>query len=85
MRIALFSDIHGNREAFTACLEHAAHHGIDQHVFLGDYIGYGADPGWVLDRVMAAVAHGAPAEIKTHPKVIGAYLGEEEHVGAVVA
>ena len=46
MLVALITDIHGNREALTACLNHARRSGVGRHVFLGDYIGYGADPGW---------------------------------------
>ena len=48
MRIALMSDIHGNREAFEACLAHARWAKVQRTVFLGDYVGYGADPGWVV-------------------------------------
>lgn len=66
MRIALFSDIHGNREAFEACLDHAQRNGAAQYVFLGDYVGYGADPGWVLDSVMAYVERGAIAILGNH-------------------
>jgi predicted phosphodiesterase len=44
MRIALLTDIHSNREALEACLEHAAANGAERYVFLGDYVGYGADP-----------------------------------------
>jgi diadenosine tetraphosphatase ApaH/serine/threonine PP2A family protein phosphatase len=66
MRIALMSDIHANREAFTACLEHAAQNGIDHYVFLGDYAGYGADPGWVIDTVQERVAQGAVAVLGNH-------------------
>ena len=66
MRIALMSDIHGNREAFAACLEHAAQNGIERYVFLGDYAGYGADPGWVIDTVRARVADGAVAVLGNH-------------------
>ena len=33
--IALYADIHGNREALTACLDDAAEQGADAHVFLG--------------------------------------------------
>ena len=36
MRLALFSDIHGNREAFDACLDHAHRRGADRFGFLGD-------------------------------------------------
>ena len=66
MRIALLTDIHGNREAFTACLDHAAQNGIDRYVFLGDFAGYGADPGWVIDTVLAQVEGGAIAILGNH-------------------
>jgi diadenosine tetraphosphatase ApaH/serine/threonine PP2A family protein phosphatase len=66
MRIALMSDIHANREALAACLDHAAQNGIDRTVYLGDYVGYGADPGWVLDTVMAHVERGAVALLGNH-------------------
>lgn len=61
MLIALFTDIHGNREAFEACLAHAARHKIDRFIFLGDYVGYGADPGFAVDTVRDFVARGAIA------------------------
>jgi diadenosine tetraphosphatase ApaH/serine/threonine PP2A family protein phosphatase len=70
MRIALMSDIHGNREALAACLDHAAQNGIDRYVFLGDYAGYGADPGWVIDTVMALVAQGAVAILGNHDAAV---------------
>ena len=66
MRIALISDIHANREAFEACLDHARRNAIDEYVFLGDYVGYGADPGWVVDLVMAHVERGAIAVLGNH-------------------
>ncbi len=61
MRIALFSDIHANREAFEACLAHAEQHAPERVVLLGDFVGYGADPEWVVQRAMALVAEGAVA------------------------
>jgi diadenosine tetraphosphatase ApaH/serine/threonine PP2A family protein phosphatase len=70
MRIALMSDIHGNREALAACLDHAAQSGVDRYVFLGDYVGYGADPGWVLDTVAAQVERGAVALLGNHDAAV---------------
>ena len=61
MRIALFADIHGNRHAFAACLEQARELGAERVVLLGDYVGYGADPAWVVSAVMELVARGALA------------------------
>lgn len=66
MHIALFTDIHGNREALAACLDHAERAGVGRMVFLGDYIGYGADPAWVVDTVMARVERGAVAIAGNH-------------------
>src|SRR5690242_11359734 len=70
MRIALMTDVHGNREAFAACLDHAAQSGIDRYVFLGDFAGYGADPGWVIDTVRAHVEHGAVALLGNHDAAV---------------
>jgi diadenosine tetraphosphatase ApaH/serine/threonine PP2A family protein phosphatase len=53
MRIALLADIHGNLEALEACLAHAATQGAERLVFLGDLVGYGADPEAVTARVRA--------------------------------
>lgn len=70
MRIALMSDIHSNREAFAACLSHAREAGATHHVFLGDFVGYGADPEWVVSTVMAHVAKGAVAIAGNHDRAI---------------
>lgn len=59
MRLALLSDLHANRQALEACLSHARSQGVDHFAFLGDLVGYGADPAWVLDQVMALQAQGA--------------------------
>jgi diadenosine tetraphosphatase ApaH/serine/threonine PP2A family protein phosphatase len=72
MLIALMSDIHANREAFSACLAHAAAAGVDRYVFLGDYVGYGADPAWAVDTVADYVGRGANALLGNHDEAISA-------------
>src|SRR5206468_10658387 len=57
--LALFADIHSNLEALRACLEHARSRGATRHVFLGDLVGYGADPKAVLEVVRNHAAAGA--------------------------
>jgi predicted phosphodiesterase len=66
MRIALLSDIHANREAFEACLAAARRAGADRFVLLGDFVGYGADPEWTVDTVIALVEAGAVAVRGNH-------------------
>jgi diadenosine tetraphosphatase ApaH/serine/threonine PP2A family protein phosphatase len=61
MKLALITDLHANREAVQAVLDHARAQGAGRYAFLGDYVGYGADPGWVVDTVMGHVADGAIA------------------------
>lgn len=70
MLIALLTDIHGNREAFEACLAHARSLSVDRFVLLGDYVGYGADPAWVVDVVRTLVAEGAVALLGNHDAAI---------------
>lgn len=50
MRYLLLSDLHANLEAFDACLEMSKGQ-YDRVVCLGDIVGYGPDPGPVLDRI----------------------------------
>lgn len=70
MWIGLLSDIHANREALQACLDHARRSGIERFVFLGDYVGYGADPEFAIDTVMREVEAGARAIIGNHDAAI---------------
>ena len=59
MKLALIADIHSNLEGLTACLEHAGDHGAEAYAFVGDLVGYGADPVAVLEVVEREVARGA--------------------------
>ena len=61
MRIALLSDIHANIQALDACVAHARAQQAQRFVFLGDMVGYGADPGAVVDRIMQLTEEGALA------------------------
>ncbi|HKA76641.1 MAG TPA: metallophosphoesterase family protein [Pseudolabrys sp.] len=70
MWIGLFSDIHANREALEASLDHAHRAGIGRFIFLGDYVGYGADPGFAVDTVMREVESGAIALLGNHDAAI---------------
>lgn len=66
MLIALLADIHANREALTACLADAERAGADRYVFLGDLVGYGADPVWVVERVAAMFDAGSVGVLGNH-------------------
>lgn len=59
MRLALLSDIHANLRALEACLDHARAKGATDFAFLGDLVGYGAEPGAVVRRIMALGQEGA--------------------------
>lgn len=54
MRVAVVSDVHGNRHAFEAVLEDLASAEPEEVWCLGDVVGYGADPD---DCVALARAH----------------------------
>ena len=59
MKLALLSDIHANIQALDTCLQHALDAGAEQFVLLGDFVGYGANPIEVVQRVQALAADGA--------------------------
>ena len=71
MLLALFADIHANRQALSACLEAARARGAERMICLGDIVGYGADPEWTVETVMELVARGAMAVRGNHDSAIG--------------
>jgi diadenosine tetraphosphatase ApaH/serine/threonine PP2A family protein phosphatase len=66
MKTAVLTDLHANREALEAVLDHAAAQGAQAYALLGDFVGYGADPAWVVDQVRALVDSGAVAVQGNH-------------------
>lgn len=70
--LALLSDIHANVQALDACLAHARAQGASRFALLGDLVGYGADPGPVLDRVMALAQAGAVVLQGNHDELAAA-------------
>jgi diadenosine tetraphosphatase ApaH/serine/threonine PP2A family protein phosphatase len=69
--LAVFADIHANRQAFAACLDYARAHGAERMICLGDYVGYGADPEWTVETVMDLVEDGALAVRGNHDNAVG--------------
>ena len=79
MLIAMLADVHGNLEALEACLAHARERGAQRFVFLGDLVGYGADPHGVVDLVQRLASEGAIAVKGNHDLAVAgadAYLND---------
>ena len=70
MIIALLSDVHGNLEALKACLTHASERGVGRYAFLGDLVGYGADPQAVVDTVARYASAGAIVVKGNHDEAV---------------
>lgn len=51
MKIAVLADIHSNYIALQACLKHAKEQGVEQYIFLGDYIGECGSPQKTMDMI----------------------------------
>ncbi len=52
MKIAVISDIHGNRLALEAVLDDIVRQGVDATFNLGDLVAGPMEPNWVLDILM---------------------------------
>jgi diadenosine tetraphosphatase ApaH/serine/threonine PP2A family protein phosphatase len=85
MKLALLADIHANLEALVACLGHAREQGAERFAVLGDLVGYGADPGPVVDAVAALVDGGAAVVRGNHDDAIGAGRVDQMHPAAAAA
>ena len=70
MKCAVITDLHANREAVESVLDHARSHGAQRWVLLGDFVGYGADPAWVVDQVRGLVRAGALAVMGNHDQAV---------------
>lgn len=57
MRYAILSDAHGNLEAVATILKHLESEKIDEYAFLGDAVGYGANPNEVCDLLRPRMNH----------------------------
>src|SRR3990167_3834813 len=58
MKYGIFSDVHANLEAFEAVLGELKKEKVDQYVFLGDLVGYGADPKKCLEILQDLITKG---------------------------
>lgn len=85
MRLALMSDIHGNIQALDACLEHAQAQRAQRYAFLGDLVGYGADPGAVVDRIARLAEEGAIVLKGNHDEMAVHPPAEVKNVGSSTA
>ena len=70
MILALLSDVHANLEALQACLEHAHERSATRFAFLGDLVGYGADPAAVVSTIMRYSAEGALVVKGNHEQAV---------------
>lgn len=72
-RIALLSDIHGNRAALEAGLNDIASCALEEIYCLGDLVGYGPEPSQVIERVRSS---GIPTVQGNYDEGIGARRGD---------
>ncbi|HXH37783.1 MAG TPA: metallophosphoesterase family protein [Thermoanaerobaculia bacterium] len=75
MILALLSDLHANLEALHACLRHATERRAERFAFLGDLVGYGADPAAVIDLVAEHAARGAVVVQGNHDAAVANGMG----------
>lgn len=68
--LALLSDVHSNLEALRACLADAKERGTGDYAFLGDLVGYGADPEAVVGVAREHAAKGAVVLKGNHDQAV---------------
>ncbi|MBY0364826.1 MAG: metallophosphoesterase family protein [Proteobacteria bacterium] len=82
MRWALITDIHANRHAFEAVLADARAQGATGFALLGDFVGYGADPAYVVSQAMALAAEGGVVVRGNHDQAVAAGSTAAMHADA---
>jgi len=80
-RIGLFADLHSNLEAYEACMAKAEELGVTRMAFLGDIVGYNADPAAIIERIADLVAaNKAIAVLGNHDEAI--FKDSRKHMNA---
>lgn len=51
MRYGIFGDVHGNLEAFKEVIEAYKKESIDKYIYVGDIVGYGANPRECIEEL----------------------------------
>lgn len=74
------TDLHGNLEAFEACIADANAAGATRYAILGDLVGYGADPGAVVRRARSLLGRDGICVKGNHD---AAAAGDEEALAAM--
>lgn len=72
-RIALFSDVHANLPALEAVLDDIQGAGVTETYCLGDLVGYGPDPGEVVERIRSTAI---PTILGNYDEGVGNRRGE---------
>lgn len=86
VKFLIVSDIHGNREALDAVLKDARGQ-YDRVVCLGDIVGYGADPNFIVDWARAhvsAIVRGCVTLSSASPAPEPGQVIEGSHIGLAV-
>lgn len=83
---ALITDLHANRQAMEAVLADAAAKGVTRYALLGDFVGYGADPAWVVQRSRELQDAGAIVVKGNHDAAVaaGSHPGMHADARAVI-
>ncbi len=79
MRYGILSDVHGNLEALTVVLEHLRGQQVDTYAFLGDAVGYGANPNETADLLRGL---GGIAVLGNHDAAVSGRMDYSEYYDA---
>jgi len=79
MRIAIYSDVHGNYPALKAFMRHSVEKDVNCYEFLGDAVNYGGKPQECLDEIikLGLVGHVKGVDVDTDPTIFDLDFIEE--------
>ena len=79
MLYGLISDVHGNIDALEVVLAHLKSLKVDKIAFMGDAVGYGANPNEVCDRIREVADF---AVLGNHDAAVSGRMGYEDYYDA---